>query len=100
MSDAEQVPVTSQDMWNAAYERYAAADIMLRFAKEAGDPVHIIRAREKEVRIWKGVTNMVDFFITNRADVDKVIRSRKARERAYSAAEEEPKEPGTSEAAA
>ena len=85
MSDAtnrapDKTPITTQAMWERAYEDYTHADILARAAHD--DKIaapEIFTRRERERRIRMAIANAIDFLITNESDINAVIAARKKR---------------------
>ncbi len=78
---ADKTPITTQVMWERAYEDYAYADIMFRAARDdPGATQEIIRDRDRARRVRMAIANAIEFLITNERDVDAVIAGRKKRE--------------------
>jgi hypothetical protein len=77
----DKTPITTQAMWDKAYEDYTYADIMARAARNdpAADP-QIVVHRERARRIRLAIANAIEFLITNERDIDTVIAARKRRE--------------------
>ena len=77
----DKTPITTQAMWEKAYDDYVHADILARVARN--DPSaapQIVRDRERARRIRLAMANAMDFLITNESDIDAVIAARKRRQ--------------------
>lgn len=77
---SDKTPITTQAMWERAYDDYVYADIMARAARD--DPSstpQIVRDRDRARRIRMAIANAIEFLITNESDIDAVIAGRKKR---------------------
>jgi hypothetical protein len=73
----DKVPVTTQAMWDVVSVEYERAEILAKAARDdkTSNP-QIIARREREARLWKGICNAIDFIISNKDDIDRVIAQR------------------------
>ena len=76
---ADKMPVTNQHLWDLAAHDYENAVMGLRMLRTKSDaaPEELAR-RERDVRRRQAMCNVVDFLITNREDIERVIADRKA----------------------
>ena len=73
-------PITTQSMWEMAYDDYVHADIMARASREDPQSSRDVVARWERVRrIRMATANAVDFLITNERDISAVMAGRKKR---------------------
>lgn len=72
--------MTNQHLWDLAAFDYENAVMGLKMLQSKSDatPVELAR-RERDVRRRQAMCNVVDFLITNREDIERVIAERKAR---------------------
>ncbi|WP_024516958.1 hypothetical protein [Bradyrhizobium sp. Tv2a-2] len=77
---ADKMPVTNQHIWDMALKDYDDAVLMRDAIKAQPDatPDDIAR-RERVVRQRLAFCNIVDFLITNKEDISKVMAARKGK---------------------
>jgi hypothetical protein len=74
----DKMPVTSQHIWDLVLRDYEEAELRLEMVRrlDGATPEDITRF-ERSARIRKAVCNIVDFLITNKNDIKKVMAARK-----------------------
>lgn len=76
----DKAPITSQAMWEAAYDDFIHADILARATREDPNATRdeVVR-RERVRRMRLAMANAMDFLITNESDINAVIAARTRR---------------------
>lgn len=74
----DKIPASTQEMWELAVADYEHETIMLDMLRHRSDATReVVKRRERNLLVRKAICNAINFLITNKDDVNKVISARK-----------------------
>ena len=77
---AKKVPITTQRMWVIAVEDYDSEQARLAITRSMpGVTSEAIANCEHRLRLRLAICNAIDFLITNKDDIDRVIAARRGK---------------------
>lgn len=77
---AKKAPITTHQMWMMVVEDLATEEARLSVTRQMSDvPNEAIAHGERRLRLRQAICNAVDFLITNKEDIDRVIAMRRGK---------------------